>query len=298
MKLRKYLGTACLSLLLPALALGQGATLTTPGNRPAGAIEYGITVTGDTIWSIAANVAQSKGVTIGQAMMTLFSTNPHAFAESNIHRLQLGQVIWVPTQRTFITLSPEEALAEVLRHNQHHAELTVPAEVALIPLEATPPAPEAALVEPTALVEPAALVEPTALAEPVALVEVMPADSPVPPAAAPVAPPAATPSRSAPVTTTRLPPKQQSLTNTIVYLGIATLAVLLLYLLWRRYRRQSHVATSLSGASLDTTGSEVDLARAYIEMGDKTAAIDLLQSVRSKGSASDVAEANELLKNL
>ena len=286
MKLRKYLGTACLSLLLPALALGQGATLTTPGNRPAGAIEYGITVTGDTIWSIAANVAQSKGVTIGQAMMTLFSTNPHAFAESNIHRLQLGQVIWVPTQRTFITLSPEEALAEVLRHNQHHAELTVPAEVALIPLEATPPAPEASLVEPTALVEPAALVE------------VMPADSPVPPAAAPVAPPAATPSRSAPVTTIRLPPKQQSLTNTIVYLGIATLAVLLLYLLWRRSRRQSHVATSLSGASLDATGSEVDLARAYIEMGDKTAAIDLLQSVRSKGSASDVAEANELLKNL
>ena len=273
MQPRKYILTSWLSFFLPALALGPGTALTDSMNRPADAIEYGTTVSGDTLWSIAANVTQSKSVTLEQAMVTLFRTNQHAFAEPNIHRLQLEQVIWVPTRRDFMHLSPEEALAEVLRHNQRHAELTAQAEIALMPPEAT--LPEAPLEVPPL--------------EETALTEVVPADALVTSAPGePVPPPSAT--------TPRLQTKQESSTNTMIYLGIAIIVAVILYLLWRR-RRQSHLA-ALSGASLDAAGSEVDLARAYIEMGDKTAAIGLLRSVQSKGSAAEVAEANELLKNL
>ena len=45
-------------------------------------------------------------------------------------------------------------------------------------------------------------------------------------------------------------------------------------------------------------GTKLDLARAYIDMGDTDDARSLLQEVVANGSDEDVAAANELLSNL
>ncbi len=48
----------------------------------------------------------------------------------------------------------------------------------------------------------------------------------------------------------------------------------------------------------EDAGSKLDLARAYIEMGDNDGAKSLLQEVISEGDEAQIGEANELLGKL
>ena len=51
-------------------------------------------------------------------------------------------------------------------------------------------------------------------------------------------------------------------------------------------------------AGTDEAATKLDLARAYIEMGDADGARDILEEVALKGSEDQKAEAQDLLKNL
>ena len=51
-------------------------------------------------------------------------------------------------------------------------------------------------------------------------------------------------------------------------------------------------------AGTDEAATKLDLARAYIEMGDSDGARDILEEVALEGNDDQKAEAQELLKNL
>lgn len=51
-------------------------------------------------------------------------------------------------------------------------------------------------------------------------------------------------------------------------------------------------------AGTDEAATKLDLARAYIEMGDADGARDILEEVAIEGSEGQKAEAQELLKNI
>ena len=51
-------------------------------------------------------------------------------------------------------------------------------------------------------------------------------------------------------------------------------------------------------AGTDEAATKLDLARAYIEMGDADGARDILEEVALEGSEDQKAEAQDLLKNL
>lgn len=51
-------------------------------------------------------------------------------------------------------------------------------------------------------------------------------------------------------------------------------------------------------AGTDEAATKLDLARAYIEMGDSDGARDILEEVALEGNDEQKAEAQELLKNL
>lgn len=51
-------------------------------------------------------------------------------------------------------------------------------------------------------------------------------------------------------------------------------------------------------AGTDESATKLDLARAYIEMGDSDGARDILEEVALEGNDEQKAEAQELLKNL
>ena len=51
-------------------------------------------------------------------------------------------------------------------------------------------------------------------------------------------------------------------------------------------------------AGLDETATKLDLARAYLEMGDKSGAKDILEEVLSEGNGAQKSDAEELLKQI
>jgi pilus assembly protein FimV len=50
-------------------------------------------------------------------------------------------------------------------------------------------------------------------------------------------------------------------------------------------------------ADWDAVGTKLDLAKAYVEMGDSESARDLLEEVTREGSSAQQEEARQLLKN-
>ncbi|HMA11548.1 MAG TPA: FimV/HubP family polar landmark protein, partial [Steroidobacteraceae bacterium] len=52
------------------------------------------------------------------------------------------------------------------------------------------------------------------------------------------------------------------------------------------------------GSELDEVGTKLDLARAYVEMGDKEGAREILDEVLAEGSASQKADARGLMSSL
>jgi len=75
-------------------------------------VEYGPTKTGDTLWSLARQLA--PGASPHQTMTTLFRHNPDAFARGDINRLKTGKILRLPGQQIVSDL-PSRATAAAPR---------------------------------------------------------------------------------------------------------------------------------------------------------------------------------------
>lgn len=66
----------------------------------------------DTLWEIAKTVSRASGVSLHQAMMSLYEANPEAFINGNINLLRKGQVLRVPASDDMTARSQREAVAQ------------------------------------------------------------------------------------------------------------------------------------------------------------------------------------------
>ena len=73
---------------------------------------------GSTLIRIARQIRPDETVTLQQTMIAIQSLNPEAFADGNINRLLIGQVLRVPTKDEISAFDAESAFAEVSRQNQ------------------------------------------------------------------------------------------------------------------------------------------------------------------------------------
>jgi len=73
---------------------------------------------GSTLISIARQIRPDGTVSLQQTMIAIQSLNPEAFADGNINRLLMGQVLRVPTKDEISSFDAESAFAEVSRQNQ------------------------------------------------------------------------------------------------------------------------------------------------------------------------------------
>lgn len=67
---------------------------------------------GDSLSSIAKRL-KIRNVNLDQLLLGLYKANPSAFIEGNMNRLKVGEIIRVPSQESFHTISKDEAKAEV-----------------------------------------------------------------------------------------------------------------------------------------------------------------------------------------
>ena len=87
---------------------------------------------GDTLWGIASR-NRPAGVTMNQAMMSIFEANPAAF-EGNINRLRRGAILRIPPAATLGSIAAAAATAEVQRQiDEWRAGLDGEARLALLP---------------------------------------------------------------------------------------------------------------------------------------------------------------------
>ena len=86
----------------------------TPMPMPAMGNEYGPTISGDTLWSIAQRV-RPAGVDMNQTMLALLNANPDAFIGNNINRLKKGAVLRIPTASDMVATGLADARMEVTR---------------------------------------------------------------------------------------------------------------------------------------------------------------------------------------
>ena len=70
---------------------------------------------GDTLSSIAKEVA-SEGVSLDQVMVGLFEANKSAFADGNMNRLKVGQIIKVPSKEELAAIDSKQAKKEIKLH--------------------------------------------------------------------------------------------------------------------------------------------------------------------------------------
>ena len=73
---------------------------------------------GSTLIRIARQIRPDETVTLQQTMIAIQSLNPEAFADGNINRLLIGQVLRIPTKDEISAFDAESAFAEVSRQNQ------------------------------------------------------------------------------------------------------------------------------------------------------------------------------------
>lgn len=100
-----------------------------PGRaRPAGAQAYVYhdTSQGDNLWDIAgAVVGPNPGIDRNQAMVAIFRANPGAFPEGNLHRIQKGLDLTVPSLAQIRAESRPSAAALVAQHRKAYADRRV-----------------------------------------------------------------------------------------------------------------------------------------------------------------------------
>lgn len=96
--------------------------------RPAGAQAYVFkgTMSGDNLWDIAGAVVGRAGLPepIGrnQVMVAILRANPQAFPEGNLHRIQRGLDLTVPTRAEIRREDPALAAALVAQHRKAYAD--------------------------------------------------------------------------------------------------------------------------------------------------------------------------------
>jgi len=66
----------------------------------------------DTLWDIAMAVRPDAGVSVHQAMVSLYEANPDAFINGNISRLKEGRVLRVPDASQMTSMSKSEAATQ------------------------------------------------------------------------------------------------------------------------------------------------------------------------------------------
>jgi pilus assembly protein FimV len=103
----------------------QPSPVTASRPQVASATTYGPVRRNETLWGIAANVRPDAGVSMNQAMISLFRANPDAF-DGNINRLREGATLRVPDYADMTGLSVGEASAEVRQHNRDWKQARVP----------------------------------------------------------------------------------------------------------------------------------------------------------------------------
>ena len=113
--------------------------------------EYGPTVSGATLWSIASQTRPDSSISIQQMMMALLKTNPEAFINNNINGLKQGQILRIPGQDEISSLSKSEALNQVKSQYAAWDELrgTVAATTPQQPVSTTAKTEEVPAVEPS-----------------------------------------------------------------------------------------------------------------------------------------------------
>ncbi len=80
--------------------------------------DYGPTVTGDTLWSIASAMRPDSSVSVQQIMIALLRANPEAFINGNINGLKRGQILNLPDPSELRSLTRDEAFAQALLQNR------------------------------------------------------------------------------------------------------------------------------------------------------------------------------------
>ena len=112
---------------------GGTVTTGTPG-------EYGPTVTGDTLWSIASSARPDDSISVQQMMMALLQANPNAFIDNNINGLKRGEILRIPNRNEILAMTQADALAEARAQNAAWQETrgTMAATTPTRPLSAAP----------------------------------------------------------------------------------------------------------------------------------------------------------------
>jgi len=96
--------------------------------RPAGeaAYVYRATSQGDNLWDIAgAVVGNNAGIDRNQVMVAIFRANPQAFPEGNLHRIQKGLDLNVPSLAQIRAETRSSAVALVAQHRKAYADRRV-----------------------------------------------------------------------------------------------------------------------------------------------------------------------------
>jgi len=119
--------------VMPPPAAPAPGAVTSGGEVRTG--EYGPTVEGDTLWSIATKLDTSgTEINIFQIMLALQRENPSAFIDNNINLLKTGKVLHIGDIESINRISKEEAtVAYQTQLQEWQARTGVPAEVAMAP---------------------------------------------------------------------------------------------------------------------------------------------------------------------
>lgn len=132
----------------PAVAAGgvtEAASQQAPARRalrarPAGDRPYVYrgTASGDNLWDIAGAVVGptggSEAIDRNQVMVAIFRANPEAFPEGNLHRIQKGLDLTVPSRAQIREEDRSQAAALVAQHRRAYADRrTAPAPLYALP---------------------------------------------------------------------------------------------------------------------------------------------------------------------
>ena len=110
--------------------------------------DYGPTVTGDTLWSLASAMRPDHSVSIQQMMFALLRANPEAFINGNINGLLRGEILRMPEMTEIQSLSKEEAFSQAKIQNElwEDARIAISTSATQRP-EGVETAPEAEITE-------------------------------------------------------------------------------------------------------------------------------------------------------
>ncbi len=148
-------------------AYSAAPAVTQPINYSGG--DYGPTISGDTLWSIASAMRPDSSISVQQMMFALLRANPEAFINGNINGLKRGHVLKMPDQTDVQSMNKDQAFAEAKSQNnlweearQSMAAAVTPRPESTVPVE--PEVPPEPVSEPVAT-EPEPEVQPEPVAE-------------------------------------------------------------------------------------------------------------------------------------